>query len=543
LGIWRKRPKKQSVNPQNGPSETVLPESGSPGLHTGELAAAKQFLMTAIGQSDDFRLREFRLGGPGGVSALLAYLKGMADPQVIDESILLPLMRQGNVAGEAGPQASLIIEESLANRAGIKRDRSYQAALHEILEGNVALFVEGSPEVLIVSAAKFPYRSVGKPETEHSSRGSREGFTEVLDLNIALIRRRIKHPNLRVTMLRVGVWSRTQVAVVHMEGLTNPQIVETAVKRIKAIEIDQVQDSHSLEAFLKDHPFTPFPLIRSTERPDEAARVLLAGKVLILTDNTPFVLSAPSILIDFYQTTEDYVFGFWAATFVRLVRLAAWAITFFLPSLYIALIAVNPEMVPNELALTIASAREGLPFPPIIEVWIIETLMELIREAALRLPQPLGTTIGVVGGIVVGQAIVAAGVISPLMIVVAAVTMIASFTTPTIDMGYPWRILKWLLIILAHMFGLLGVIVGAALVFGHMTSLTSFGVPYLTPFAPLAMRDLKDTVVRTPLFSFSKRPTHLRARQERKLTPYRQPTEHPDLRQGQPHPDEESDAT
>lgn len=511
MGLWRKRPGPAAGAERRRGSAASAPADSGPSSYTGDLATARRFLLEGVGQSHDFRLREFRLGGTEGAPALVGYLEGLADQRRIDSIVL------------DGPQPG---------GAAIWSERTYESALDAILEGNAALFVQGSPEVLVMGVARLPHRSVEKPETEHSVRGSREGFTELLGVNIALIRRRVRHPNLRITKLRVGKWSRTQVAVVHLEGLTNPQIVQTAMERLNAIEIDQVEESHSLEVFLQDHPFTPFPLIRSTERPDEAVRSLLSGKVLIMTDNTPFVLGVPSVFMDFYQTMEDYVFGFWGATLVRGLRLVAWATTFFLPALYISLIAVNPEMVPNELALTIASAREGLPFPPIIEVAIIEILVELIREAALRLPQPLGTTIGVVGGIVVGQAIVAAGVISPLMIIVAAVTMIASFTTPTIDMGVPWRILKWLLIFLAHAFGLLGVVIGAAMIFGHMANLTSFGVPYLSPFSPLHVKDLKDTLVRAPLPSLKRRPSYWHALQNQKLASHEQPAKHPNLREG-----------
>jgi spore germination protein KA len=490
-------------------------------------------LLGRFGQSQDLSVREFRVGGPTGRPALLAYLFEAADQQILDNHVLRPLMEPGAEAALAGARPLDAVRQSLASVHNTQVVTTLDATVDAILEGNAALMLDGTPGALTFTVNAYPNRSIGKPETEHAVRGSREGFTESITTSLGLLRKRVRHPNFRVKFFRVGNLTRTRVALIYLEGLTNPELLQTIRARLEALEIDSVLDSHTLEAFIRDHPYTPFPTIRSTERPDEAARVLLSGKALLLVDNSPFILTIPGIFVDFYQTMEDYAFGYWAASMVRLLRLVGWASTLFLPALYVALIAVNPEMVPNELALTIASAREGLPFPPIIEVLIIETLIELIREASLRLPQPLGTTIGVVGGVVVGQAIVAAGVISPLMIIFAAVTMIASFTTPVMEMGVPWRILKWFLVILANMFGLLGMIIGTALIFAHLISLSSFGVPYVSPFSPTQTRGLADTVVRGPLFTFRRRPAHLRPLSTEQIQPYEQPAEHPDLYKAQ----------
>jgi spore germination protein KA len=511
-----------------------VPDAGRAVIFDGDLASARRYLKGGIGKSDDFRMREFRLGGPVGRRALLAYLAEIVAEDSVEEQVIAPLLARGEQAAGAGPQAAAVAEASLISGCNVSRTSTYRDVLRVILEGNVALFIDGAPEILLLGASRMPHRTIDKPETEHATRGSREGFTDMLGINIALVRRRIKHPKLRVRIIRLGYWSRTKVAVLHVEGLTNPAIVKAVMARLRRIRVDQFQESQPLEGHLKDNPYTPFPTLRATERPDEAARVLLAGKVLIMADNTPFVLSVPSTLGDFYQTMEDYGFNYWGASLVRVLRFIGWMLSLYLPALYIAMIAVNPEMVPNELALTIAGAREGLPFPPLVEVVIIEVAVELIREAALRLPSPLGTTIGVVGGVVVGQAIVAAGVISPLMLIVAGITLIASFTTPVLDMGFPWRILKWLLVLLANMFGLIGIIVGSALILSHLSSLTSFGVPYLSPFSPLQVQDLSDSLVRAPFISMRRRPVQNRSLQPVKGRPYRQPAEAPSLRAAEP---------
>lgn len=492
-------------------------------------AEVKRYLQQRFGNTVDLRFRELRLGGPGGTPALLAYLGGAVDAKLLGESVLKPLMWSDLPAALPGKDLTDAVVESLAPTLEVQVEQRLHSVDRALLNEQAVLAVEGALGVIVIRAPGYPVRQVGKPETEHAVRGSREGFTESLHTNLGLVRKRVRSPNLRVTFLKVGNWSHTFVAMLHLEGLSNPAIVKTVEQRVKAIDIDAVTNSHTVESFMRDHPYTPFPTVRATERPDEVAKCLLSGKVVLLVDNSPFALSMPSVFADFYQTMEDYAFGYWGATMIRLLRVVGWATSFFLPALYVALIAVNPEMVPNELALTIAAAREGLPFPPIIEVLIIETLIELIREASLRLPQPLGTTIGVVGGVVVGQAIVAAGLISPLMIIFAAVTMIASFTAPVLEMGVPWRILKWGLVILANLFGLLGIIIGTAAVTGHLVSLSSFGTPYLSPITPLYPSGIGDTVVRAPLFTFFRRPAYLRPLDKRKLSQYQQPAEHPPL--------------
>ncbi len=502
-------------------------------VYSGDLQQAHHFFKVGIGQSDDFRVREFRLGGPTGPKAMLVYLERMISDSLLDEQIIEPAMHFGEPAAQDLPNAARILAESLTTRANVKRSRSMHTAEKAVLDAGVCLFVDGCAEFLMLDVTGFPERGIGQPATEHSVRGSREGMTEVLLTNLTMIRRRVKDRSLRIKFLRVGTKSNTRVAVIYIDGVANPAVIREVHRRLKAIPIDQVQGIQTLEEFLVDHPFTPFPLLRSTERPDEVARQLTSGKVVIMADNSPFTISAPSVLMDFYQTMDDYHFGFWGASMIRIVRLIGWLLTLYLPAIYIALIAVNPEMVPNKLALTIAATREGLPFPPMVEVLVIEVLLELIREAALRLPQPLGTTIGVVGGIVVGEAIVAAGLISPLMIIFAATTMLASFTSPTLDINFSWRLMKWLLIALAQIFGLLGIIVGSTALFGHLAALSSFGVPYLAPVAPMKPGDLGDTLVRLPYWALRFRPQHLRPVDRKRSGSYEHAEQFPELAEAQ----------
>lgn len=502
---------------------------GEQDLFDGDLERVRAFLVNAFGGSDDFRMRRFRAGGPNGPKTLLAYVDGMIDEKGIDDRVISAIMKATELTQAPVTDLAYMADVSLAARSMVQRGRKLGRSVQVLLDAGVVLFFEGCSEFLMIAASGYPTRGIDKPETERSLLGPREGFNEGLHIALTQIRRRVKHADLRVQFLEIGLRTHVRVAVIHIEGLTNPEVVEEVVRRLKNLEIDHLQGHGMLKEYLSDHPWTPFPLLRTTERPDEATRQLTQGKALIMIDGHPFVTAAPSVLIDFYQTMDDYHFNYWGGSAVRLVRFIGWVLALFMPPIYIALIAVNPEMVPNELAITVAGAREGLPFPPIVEVLIIEILIELIREAALRLPQPLGSTIGVVGGIVVGQAIVEAGLVSPLIIIFSATTMLASFTSPTQDIGFTWRILKWLLIVLAHTFGLMGLIVGACCIFAHMASLSCFGVPFLAPVGPLRLRDLGDTIVRMPFFMAKKRPAHLRPLDEVRQESYEHPEQFPDL--------------
>lgn len=502
-------------------------------LHDGNLEAAQAFLQGELGRSDDFRLRRFRLGGPDGPRVLMGYLDGMIDEKGIDDRVISPLMKAKQMAKAPVQELAYQADVSLTARSLVRRSRNLGTAVQVVLDAGVVLFFDGCPEILFIAASGYPTRGIDKPETEHAVQGPREGFTESVAINLTQVRRRLKHTDLRVKFIEVGTRSHVRVAVLHIDGLTNPAVVDEVTRRLDNIQIDHLQGPGMVMEYLNDHPWTPFPMLRTTERPDEVARQLVEGKTIILMDGHPFAVAAPSVLMDFYQTMDDYHFGFWGASAVRLVRFFGFIISLFMPAIYIALIAVNPEMVPNELALTIAATREGLPFPPVIEVLIIELLIELIREAALRLPQPLGSTIGVVGGVVVGQAIVQAGIVSPLIIIFAATTMLASFTSPTMDIGFTWRILKWFLVILANGFGVVGIIVGSSCVIAHMAALSSFGVPYLSPFGPLRVRDLGDTIVRLPFIIERKRPSHLRTLDEQRQGSYQHPEQLASLERSQ----------
>ncbi len=309
--------------------------------------------------------------------------------------------------------------------------------------------------------------------------------------------------------MEIGRKTKSKVAVCYLEGIANPDLLTEVDKRLAKVDIDAVLDSGYLEQFIEDNHYSPFPQVQYMERPDKVAANLLEGRVAILVDGSPMALVVPTVFNQFYQTVEDYTERFLLMSALRLARLIALIFSLVFPSLYVAIISFNPELIPTEFAVAVAGGRAGVPFPAIIEVLVIEISMEVLREATIRLPQQVGGALSIVGVLVVGQAAVAAGFASPITVVIIALTTIGSFATPSYNAALALRLLRFPLIFMAGIFGLYGVMIGLIVIANHVLSLKSFGVPYMSPFVPGNFEGMKDTLFRAPLAWMRKRPQFL----------------------------------
>ncbi|WP_309123396.1 spore germination protein [Paenibacillus sp.] len=465
----------------------------------GNLALAKE----ALGDSADVMVRRFRIGALSRTAALI-FIDGMADATTIDRYVLEPVMRAESTEAE-DPVAWLqaaglpVNEVAAVDRLG--------KALHAVLSGDAALFVEGVSTALLLNTKGFEKRSIEEPRSEAVVRGPRNGFAETIRMNTAQIRLKLKDPNLRIKGLKVGQRGNTSVAVTYIEGVADPHIVDEVVRRIEKIDIDAVLDSGYIEQFIEDTHWTPFPLIQNTERPDKVVANLLEGKVAILCDGSPFVLIAPAVFNQFYHSPEDYYERYLIATLIRIIRIISMGMAVLLPSLYIAFSSFHPEMIPSRLVIAMAAGRSTVPFPSIVEAFLMEITMEILREASVRLPGPIGPTIGIVGALVVGQAAVEAGIVSPIMVIVVALTTIGSFASPSYSAAIALRMLRFPMMAAAALFGLYGIMLFLILIVIHLCSLKSFGVPYMAPLTPFRKKDVKDSFYRAPLYRMKERPT------------------------------------
>ncbi|WP_078380564.1 spore germination protein [Sutcliffiella halmapala] len=349
-------------------------------------------------------------------------------------------------------------------------------------------------------------RSIQEPENEAIIRGAHDGFIEDLHTNILLIRKRIRHEDLKVKYTFTGRISETKGALLYIDGIANPSIIKEIERRLSFIDIDMVIDPGFIEEFIEDDSFSIFPQTLNTERPDKVMSSLMEGKVIHLSSDSPTALIIPSTFNSFFQSPDDYSSRWISGTFIRLLRFMAMILAINLPAVYIAISAFHFEVIPHELLLPLKGSVEGIPYPPLIEALIMEVTFELVREAGIRLPKPIGQTIGIVGGLVIGDAVVNAGIVSNIMIVVVAITAISSFVVPNNEMSTTIRLLRFPLMILASLFGFIGLIFGQIFILVKLTQQESFGVPYFTPFAPLNISELKDSIIRAPLWLLNRRP-------------------------------------
>ncbi|HZG54866.1 spore germination protein [Paenibacillus sp.] len=477
---------------------------------TPELEQTIQLVRDLLGDADDFLCRRFQVFGR--TPAALFYFTDLSNQSMMNQDILQPLM-QGprHLKGKSVEPDRLkrvIAEEALIHGECTLESNVYQL-LDAILQGQVVVAVDGLDEAFIIGSPAVPKRSIAQPPTEQTIQGPREGFIEPLIFNLGLIRYRLPTPDLRIHIMRVGRITKSKVAVCYLEGIANPELVREVKKRLQSVDIDGILDSGYLEQLIEDNHWSPFPQIQNTEKPDRAVGQMIEGRVIILVDGSPFALIAPTVFVQFYQSSEDYSSRFLQGSFSRLARVIALLFSLITPSLYVAIISFNPELIPTEFAIAVAGGRAGVPFPSVVEVLVMEISMEVLREATIRLPQQVGGALSIVGVLVIGQAAVSAGFASPITVVVIALTTIGSFATPAYNAAFALRMLRFPLIFLAGMFGLYGIVVGLILIGNHALSLRSFGVPYLTPAVPGNWQGLKDLLIRSPLWWMKSRPALL----------------------------------
>jgi len=478
-----------------------------------------------FGESAGLITRSFTAGKDDRFQAALVYIDGLADRETINEHILKATMFEAELA--ANPPASAPLLDGIARRLVTASETQilyeWEALLEEVAAGNTALFIDGVPGALIVATPGWERRGVDEPVTEAVVRGPREGFTETLRTNETLLRRRIRSPRLRFRPIKAGTLTRTPISVAYIQGIADPKLVEEVCQRLERIEIDAVLESGFLEEFIQDKPWSIFPQTLRTERPDVVAANLLEGRVAVLTDNTPFALIVPVVFSQFLSSPEDYYERFPAGALIRMLRVFAFVLSLTLPAFYVAITTYHQELLPTDLILALAASRQGVPFPAVIEALLMEVLFEILREAGIRLPRVVGQAVSIVGALVVGEAAVSAGLVSPAMVIVVAMTAIASFATPVFSFAIAIRMLRFVFMLSAAAIGLFGIQLVGLLVLLRAITLESFGVPYLAPLAPLSTADLKDSVVRAPVWAMRRRPTFLNP-QDTERAPAASPT-------------------
>lgn len=451
----------------------------------------------------DVAFQAVRLGADEGV---LIYVCGLFDIKFVEERLLQPLQREAEADSGTGRLATRLFDGQLSVSVRFFVNTDCRELLHHLMDGHGILLFDIESRMMDLPFPSFEKRAIEEPSSEAVLRGPRESFVESVDTNLAMVRRRIRSSKLKMEQLVFGNTTNTRAILVYVQDHAEPDLVAEMKRRLSYLDMEAVLGSSYVEENIVDDPFSPFPQVQYTERPDTMAASLLEGRVALMTDNTPVALLAPATFFMIMQSAEDYYQPYIAASWIRWIRLSFLLISLLLPSFYIAVTTFHPEMIPFNLLITVSASREIVPFPALMEAFIMEIAFEALREASVRIPKSIGQTVSIIGALIIGTAAVQAGIVSAPMVIIVSVTGIASFIIPNFDLGLSFRLLRFPMMILAGVFGIFGIACGIILIYVHMISLHSFGSPYLAPLAPRDKQSLKDVFVRAPWWKMATKP-------------------------------------
>lgn len=457
----------------------------------------------------DILIRPMRLGDGPKVDCLMVYIETAVSNMMLDDSAIGKLV---NHFWEVPPES---IREFIKNNslgiADVKKLATMEEALAAMLAGNAVFFLDGYDQAMKIASKGYPGMGVTEAETEKVLRGSKEGFSDSVKINSALVRKRLRDTRLKVEEHTMGVRSNTLLQLLYVEDLVHEELLENIRERLDAYEIDGILDSGMVEQLTEDVWFSPFPQYQTTERPDRAAQELLNGKLVLLCDNSPVALVLPGGFSSFMESSEDWYNRFEMVSFLRVLRYLALLAATVLPGLYLAVIRFHTQILPTNLILSFAQARDGVPFSSVAELVLLELAFELIREAGVRIPGELGNAIGIVGGLIIGQAAVEANLVSPIVVIIVAFTALGSLAVPSEEFASAFRLLKYCFLFLGGYLGIYGIVLGAYLTVAHLAGLLSFGVPYLAPFVKRGReQDVGNGILRIPFRKRKQRPLYAR---------------------------------
>lgn len=447
--------------------------------------------------NSDIILREFTLSLNGAsYKALIVCIDGMIDSELVNNFLLRPLMETSNNSAKTinlngvkikkskKIDLATYIYNSLVPQNDINEVNTLDDLIDAVNSGDCALLVDTLDVAFVVDVKGYKSREISAPANEIVVRGSQEAFVEKLRTNTSMLRRIINNENLIIEDCTVGKISKTNVAICYLKNIANSDLVNEVKYRINNLDIDYVISSGQLEQLIQDKSNVAFPQLIATERSDKTSLHILEGRVVVIVDGSPYVLIMPGVFLDFLSSPEDMNLKHQYSNLLKIVRILATFITLFLPGIYVAVSNYHTELLPTELLFTIAASRNTVPFPTIVEIFVMEISFELIREAGLRVPTPFGSTIGIIGALILGESAVSANLVSPILIIIVAITGICSFTIPDFSLSFSFRIFRFLYIILGYLCGLLGIAMGMFIQLAILVSLKSFGAPYLAPYVP-----------------------------------------------------------
>ncbi|MHA6532110.1 spore germination protein [Paenibacillus sp. BAC0078] len=480
---------------------------------SGDYNADLMSIRQAIGENSDVHFREFTVKAHN-LRAVLIFVEGMQNEAMINKQVLQVLMLDNQADNEV--MTLSLLKENMLPLTELSEINEMDSLQEMVLYGYTALIVEGMSTALLVGTRDGSKRAITEPTSEALLRGPRIAFSEVLSENTSMLRRQGLSTNLEMKLYEVGSRMKRKLVIAYIKDIVNQELLQEVKDRISKIDMDFLAESGYVEQLIEDNYLSPFQQTQNTERPDRVINSLLEGRVAILLDGTPFALIVPVTFSMLLQSPEDYYERWLPGTMLRLLRFFAAFLALMAPSLYISFISFHPGLIPTQLAITIIGTRQGVPFPSLIEVMILEVSIEILREAGIRLPKPIGPAMGIVGGLIIGDAAVNAGIVSPFLVIVVAVTAISSFSIPMYSAGITLRILRFVGMLFASVLGMFGTILFFLMIIVHLSKLKSFGVPYVTPFTPMRFSDWKDLYIRAPIPVMKRRPEMMKPQKKKR---------------------------
>jgi len=453
----------------------------------------------SVPENNDVKIHNFTIGGLNKKAAVL-FISTITDIKMISNHILEPLLNNQSPSKEI---------QDLIEVQSFSKVNKVQDIVNGANQGNAVLLIDGKPHSFIIGTSDFQSRSVEKAENEVVIKGPKEAFNEKVDTNISLIRKKIRSENIIVEQSTISKRSNNELYILYIKDLANDKMVKNIKERVNSLDVDAIQNLSLLEQYIEERPKSIFPSLLYTERPDRASSFLEDGYIVLLMNNSPAALILPTTFWSFIHNPEDHYLRFIYGNFIRVLRVCALLITLFASAIYVSVTNYHSEMVPTDLLLAISATREKVPFPALVEILMMEIAFELIREAGLRVPNPIGPTIGIVGALILGQAAVQANIVSPIVVIVVALGGLCSFTLSDVSMNFAIRIIRFIIILSAGLFGIFGMTALFTVGMFYMVSLKSFGVPYLSPMSPKYLSS-KDTIIRQILKSERIRPGYLK---------------------------------
>ncbi len=486
-------------------------------LESGDLYKNIELITTCLGSQSTIVAKHIYIGMDQPLEAAIIYINGITNKDIVDRDILNPLMMHigENLNGKANIGDYLCKRYISMSNTLVESDMITVA--NHIKRGKTALLINGATEIVIADTTGGQQRAIIEPMNETAAKGPRDGFVENLEMNISLIRRKVKDHHLSIESFNVGSRLQSDMVLLYINDIVDKDVLEELRKRIGVINVDAVLSAGKFEQYIEDYTFTVFPQAFSTERPDRAIANMLEGRIIVIIEGTPMVLAYPAIFMQFFQAVEDYTERTVISSFVRLLRIFAAVIVITLPAFYLTLIKFNVELIPIKFVTPIVASRVGIALTPFLEILAMELVIEFLREGGLRLPTKIAQTLSLVGGIIIGDTAIQSKMVSPTTLLVVGVTVISTFLIPNYDMSLSIRMLRFPMLMLANIMGIFGIAIGWFLILVHLSSLDSMGVPYFE----FHKSDLKDTFIRAPLWTMNKRPEGIPNQNHKRQTNFR----------------------